>query len=198
MGVFSGFSPCLMAMLGFILSYTAGASRGLRDGMGRAMVFGMGLVTAYILLGVCMLAFGKSLVGVGAMSMIAGIVSILIGLNMLGVLKTPVTLDGYVKRSAKKHAGNMVGLFFLGVLFSMVKVPCAAPFLLVLTSEMLATTSLNSVFILLAFSVGVLTPFMVIGLVGGYALSERVRSYKDYIRMVSGIIIIILGVWIMV
>ncbi|MDI6833895.1 MAG: cytochrome c biogenesis protein CcdA, partial [Bacteroidales bacterium] len=101
MGVFSGFSPCLMAILGFILSYTAGTSRGMKDGIGRAVVFGIGLVTAYIMLGVCMLVYGKSLFGVGVVSVIGGVVSILIGLSMLGILKIPVTLDDYVKGLAK-------------------------------------------------------------------------------------------------
>jgi len=198
MGIFSGFSPCLMAILGFVLTYTAGISRGMRDGMSRAMVFGIGLVTAYILLGICMLVFGKSLLGVGAISIIAGVISILIGLNMLGILKMPLTLDDYVKRSAKKYVGSWAGLFFLGISFSMVKVPCAAPFLLVLINEMLTMTTINSILLLLAFALGVLTPFILIGLIGGYALSERVRSYRVYIKTISGVVIILLGIWIMI
>ncbi|WP_174590096.1 cytochrome c biogenesis protein CcdA, partial [Methanocella conradii] len=165
MGVFSGFSPCLMAILGFILSYTAGTSRGMRDGMSRAVVFGIGLVAAYILLGVCILVYGKSLFGVGAVSVIAGVVSILIGLNMLNILKMPITLDDYVKKSAKNYVGSWMGLFFLGVLFSMVKVPCAAPFLLVLISETITMATVDGVLMLFAFAVGVLAPFMVIGLI---------------------------------
>ncbi|MDI6898188.1 cytochrome c biogenesis protein CcdA, partial [Methanocella conradii] len=162
------------------------------------VVFGIGLVTAYIMLGVCMLVYGKSLFGVGAISIIAGIISVLIGLSMLGILKIPVTLDDYVKGLAKNCVGSWMGLFFLGVLFSMVKVPCAAPFLFVLISETIKMKMVDGVLLLLAFAVGVLAPFMVIGLVGGYALSRRVRSYRNYMRMASGIIIILLGVWVMI
>jgi len=198
MGIFSGFSPCLMAILGFILTYTAGIGKGFKDGMCRAIVFGIGLVTAYILLGICMLVFGKSLLGIGAISIIAGIISILIGLNMLGILKIPISLDDYVKKSAKKYIGSWVSLFFLGILFSMIKVPCATPFLLVLINEMLTITTIGSVILLLSFAVGVLTPFIVIGLIGGYALSERIRSYRVYIKTISGVAIILLGIGIMI
>jgi len=79
----------------------------------------------------------------------------------------------------------------------MVKVPCAAPFLFVLINEMLTMATIDSILLLLAFAVGVLTPFIVIGLVGGYALSERVRSYRVYIKSISGVVIILLGIWIM-
>ncbi len=116
---------------------------------------------------------------------------------MLGILKMPVTLDDFVKGFATKFVGSWMGLFCLGILFSMVKVPCAAPFLFVLINEMLTMATIDSILLLLAFAVGVLTPFIVIGLVGGYALSERVRSYRVYIKSISGVVIILLGIWIM-
>jgi cytochrome c biogenesis protein CcdA len=196
MGVFSGFSPCLMAILGFILTYTAGTSRGTRDGMICASVFGLGLVTAYIMLGIILLALGKSLMGFWIVSIVAGAVSVLMGLNLLGITRVPVTMDGYVRRTAQKYVGSMAGLFALGILFSMVKVPCAAPFMLLLVDQLLTSSMIAAVPSLIAFAVGVLTPFLVIGLAGGYALSERVRSYKKQIQSVSGMTLIFIGIWI--
>lgn len=194
MGLFSGFSPCLMAILGFILAYTAGTGKGTRDGMIRASAFGLGLVTAYIMLGVILLALGKSLMGFWIVSILAGAVSVLMGLNLLGIIQAPITLDGYVRRTAQKYVGSMTGLFALGILFSMVKVPCAAPFMLVLIDRLLTSGMIEAAPSLIAFALGVLTPFLVISIVGGYILSERVRSYKKQIQSISGIALISIGI----
>lgn len=187
-----------MAILGFILTYTAGTSNGVKDGMSRAMVFGLGLLTTYIFMGLYLVTMGKSFIGIKYASILAGVISILIGLNMIGVVNVPLKFDDYFKMSARRYVGTWTGLFFLGVLFSVVKVPCSAPFLLVLVNNMLTTGTLNNILLLLTFSTGILTPFLAIGLIGGYTLSERVRSYRTYIKMLSGVILVLLGVWMIV
>ncbi|AKB41130.1 cytochrome c biogenesis CcdA family protein [Methanosarcina mazei] len=126
LGLFAGFSPCLMAILGFLLSFTAGTSNTAKSGMVRATVFGLGLVGSYLLLGLCLLSFRKSIPDLESFSFVTGVIVILIGLNLLGVLKSPVVLDNYFQSSARKYAGTLGGVFFLGILFSFVKVPCTA------------------------------------------------------------------------
>ncbi|KKG86157.1 hypothetical protein DU59_04780 [Methanosarcina mazei] len=126
LGLFAGFSPCLMAILGFLLSFTAGTSNSAKSGMVRATVFGLGLVGSYLLLGLCLLSFRKSIPDLESFSFVTGVIVILIGLNLLGVLKSPVVLDNYFQSSARKYAGTLGGVFFLGILFSFVKVPCTA------------------------------------------------------------------------
>ncbi|MBN2487522.1 MAG: sulfite exporter TauE/SafE family protein [Methanosarcinaceae archaeon] len=195
LGLFSGFSPCLMAVLGFILSFTAGTSSSVQNGMVRALVFGLGLVTAYVILGACTLFYRRSLPDIEGFSIAIGVITILIGLNLTGILKSPFTVDTFFQQSAKKYAGTMAGIFFLGFLFSVVKVPCAAPLLLVLLNNTFVTGTINDLLLLLAFGGGVLTPFIGIGIIGGCTLSERVRSYRVYIRLISGVVLILFGIW---
>lgn len=197
LGLFSGFSPCLMAILGFLLSFTAGTSSSTKNGMIRAMVFGLGLVSSYIVLGICLLSFRKSIPSLDGFSFITGIIVILIGLNLLGILKSPVVLDNYFQNSARKYAGTLGGVFFLGVLFSFVKVPCTAPMLLVLLNKTITNGTVNDLALLLAFSGGVLTPFIGVGLIGGYTLSKQIRSYKTHLKKISGFVLILLGSWMM-
>ncbi|MGB9928438.1 MAG: cytochrome c biogenesis protein CcdA [Methanosarcina sp.] len=186
LGLFAGFSPCLMAILGFLLSFTAGTSSNAKNGMVRAMVFGLGLVSSYIVLGMCLLSFRKSIPNLESFSYITGIIVILIGLNLLGILKSPVVLDNYFQNSARKYAGSLGGIFFLGILFSFVKVPCTAPMLLVLLNKTITNGTVNDLILLLAFSSGVLTPFIGVGLIGGYTLSKQVRSHRIYLKKISG------------
>lgn len=195
LGLFSGFSPCLMAILGFLLSFTAGTSNSTKNGMIRAMVFGLGLVSSYIVLGLCLLSFRKSIPSLEGFSYITGIIIILIGLNLLGILNSPVALDNYFQNSARKYAATLGGVFFLGVLFSFVKVPCTAPMLLVLISKTITNGTVSNLTMLLAFSAGVLTPFIGVGLLGGYTLSKQIRSYRVNIKKISGIALILLGLW---
>ncbi|AGF97813.1 Hypothetical protein MSMAW_2140 [Methanosarcina mazei WWM610] len=51
---------------------------------------------------------------------------------------------------------------------------------------------------MLAFSGGVLTPFIGVGLIGGYTLPKQVRSYKIYLKKISGLVLIFFGLWIMI
>ncbi|AKB78743.1 Hypothetical protein MSHOH_2260 [Methanosarcina horonobensis HB-1 = JCM 15518] len=197
LGLFAGFSPCLMAILGFLLSFTAGTSNSAKSGMVRSTVFGLGLVGSYLLLGLCLLSFRKSIPDLESFSFVTGIVVILIGLNLLGVLKSPLVLDNYFQSSARKYAGTLSGVFFLGILFSFVKVPCTAPMLLVLLNKTITNGTVNDLALLLAFSGGVLTPFIGIGMIGGYTLSKQIRSYKVYLKKISGFVLILLGFWIM-
>ena len=197
LGLFAGFSPCLMAILGFLLSFTAGTSNSAKSGMVRATVFGLGLVGSYLILGLCLLSFRKSIPDLESFSFVTGVIVILIGLNLLGVLKSPVVLDNYFQSSARKYAGTLGGVFFLGILFSFVKVPCTAPMLLVLLNKTITNGTVNDLALLLAFSGGVLTPFIGVGLIGGYTLSKQIRSYKVYLKKISGFALILLGLWIM-
>ena len=196
LGLFSGFSPCLMAILGFILVYVTGSGKGLRSSLLNSVIFGLGLVAAYIVLGCCFLLAGMSLGGFGPyLAVAAGLITILTGVNLLGLIKLPISADDYVKSSIRKHATTLAGLFILGMIFSIVKAPCAAPMLLVLLSRILIDGTVQDLSLLLVFGAGVLTPFLGVGVLGGYASSSRIREYRDIIRASSGILLIGFGLW---
>ena len=196
LGLFSGFSPCLMAILGFILVYVTGSGKGLRSSLLNSLMFGLGLVAAYIVMGCCFLLAGMSLGGFGPyLAVAAGLITILAGVNLLGLIRLPVSTDDYVKSSIQKHATTLAGLFVLGMIFSIVKAPCAAPMLLILLNKILIDGTVQDLSLLLVFGAGVLTPFLGVGVLGGYASSSRIREYRDVIRAGSGILLIGFGVW---
>jgi len=82
------------------------------------------------------------------------------------------------------------------MIFSIVKAPCAAPMILVLLSRILIDGTVQDLSLLLVFGAGVLTPFLGVAVIGGYASSSRIREYRDLIRAGSGILLIGLGLWI--
>ena len=198
LGLFAGLSPCLMAILGFLLSFTAGTSESARSGMKRAIAFGVGLMASYLTIGVGLLVFKKTLPDMELFSVVTGIIVIGIGLYLIGFFSLPMSLDKYFQNTARKHVGTIGGLFFLGVLFSLVKVPCTVPMVLVLLNKTLTEGTIGDLALLFAFSLGVLTPFLGIGLVGGYTLSKRVREHRRYLKLISGISLVLLGLWVMI
>jgi cytochrome c biogenesis protein CcdA len=196
LGLFSGFSPCLMAILGFILVYVTGSGKGLRSSLLNSLIFGLGLVAAYIVLGCCFLLAGMSLGGFGPyLAVAAGLITILTGVNLLRLIRLPVSTDDYVRSSIQKHSTTIAGLFILGMIFSIVKAPCAAPMILVLLSRILIDGTVQDLSLLLVFGAGVLTPFLGVGVLGGYASSSRIREYRDLIKAVSGVVLIGFGLW---
>ena len=198
LGLFSGFSPCLMAVLGFILAYVTGSGGGLRSGLLNSLIFGLGLVFAYIVMGCCVLLAGLSFGGLGPyLAVAAGLITIFTGVSLLGVVKLPDATNGFLQSSLRKYSTTLAGLFFLGMLFSIVKAPCAAPMILILLSRILIDGTVQDLLLLLVFGVGVLTPFLGVGILGGYGSSSRIREYRDLIRGISGIILIGFGAWLL-
>lgn len=197
LGLFAGMSPCLMAILGFLFSFTTGTSESVRSGIVKATIFGLGLMTSYLTIGLGLILFKRSIPNTEIFSMITGIIVITIGLYLIEVFKLPIFMDNYFRDTAKKHAGTIGGLFFLGVLFSFIKVPCTIPMLLVLLNKTMSYGTIQDVSLLFAFSLGVLTPFIGVGLIGGYTLSKHIRKYRHGIKIISGVFLVLLGLWIL-
>jgi len=112
------------------------------------------------------------------------------------------TCKPLAQRLAKKYGFTFAGLFLLGILLSFINVPCAAPFLLVLLVNILFKGTLENFILLGFFSLGVLTPFVAIGVVGGGGPSLAIRIRKQYrqrtIRIISGLVLIGFGILLLI
>ncbi|HOP09835.1 MAG TPA: cytochrome c biogenesis protein CcdA, partial [Candidatus Methanofastidiosa archaeon] len=138
LGFFSSFSPCLMAVLSFILAYTAGTSKKRSEAMGKSMFFGLGLVIMYTLIAVLMAVLGKQLTNFKFyMSLFGSMITFVLGLNLINyvvqVVEFPISTKNFSSRMVKQFVGEKgyLGAIFLGIIFSAVKLPCAAPALVV-------------------------------------------------------------------
>ncbi len=196
LGLFAGFSPCFMAILVFLLGYTTGTSNSARSGIFKSLVFGFGLMVSYLVVGFFLISMENSFTNLDDFSLITGLIIIIAGINILGILKLPIAIDVYFQNTVRKYISTWKGTFALGILFSFVKIPCTFPLLLLLLNKTITNGALSNVFILLVFIGGVLTPFLMVGLIGGYTLSKRIRLYKTQIKIVTGFGLIIMGLWV--
>ena len=197
LGFFETFSPCLLAMLSFILSYTIGKTTRFREGMLRVMTFGIGFVSAAVLLGAAVALTLISMPEIQIVLMwIICIVVFLFGLNLLGLLNLPIRTKPLVKELAGQYAATYLGLLLLGFVFYFLD-PCIAPFAFTM---LMMIQNLELILPLLAFCLGALIPFLGIGILAGYAskLARSAFRHRSKIRAVSGLILIIYALYLIV
>jgi cytochrome c biogenesis protein CcdA len=198
-GFLETFSPCIIALLSFVLSYTIGTTQKFRENMLQVMAFGVGFLSAAILLG---LSVGLVFLSMGTFrtALTAGVCTfaILFGLNLLGFnilkfLNIKLETKPLIAKLSRKYALTYVGLLALGFLFYFLD-PCIAPiFISTLPLFLLEYLPL----ILFIFSLGVMTPFVGIGVLAG-SISKLARStyrHKKAIRAASGLMLIAFAIY---
>jgi len=210
LGFFSSFSPCLMAVLSFILAYTAGTSRKKSEAMAKSMFFGLGLVIMYTFIAVMMALLGKQLTNFKFyMSLFGSIITFLLGLNLINyviqAIELPVSTKNFSSQMVKRFVSGkgLLGAVILGVIFSAVKLPCAAPALVVILTQIVDKGDMAfGITLIASFSVGVMLPFFFIGLLSGGTtdVAKKVRWSKHFRALIwggSGIVVIVVSVWIL-
>jgi len=160
--------------------------------------FGVGFVVAAVSVG---LAVGLMFLIMGTfnyiLTWIVCILAIIFGLNLLGLFKmTSLETKPLVQKLSKKYAFTYGGLLLLGFLFYFLD-PCIAPIFV----AMLPLLTLEYMpLIILVFSLGVILPFVIVGVFVS-SISKLVRGtyrQKSKIRAVSGLILIIYALYLII
>jgi len=205
-GFFETFSPCLIAMLSFVLSYTITEESRFKKKFLQVITFGIGFIFATVLM------FSASVVGLVALSLMLGlqyilmwtvcVFAILFGLDLLGfsvfkILKIKAETKALIQKLTRKYAFTYFGLVALGFLFYFLD-PCIAPVFVALIATFEYTLVLRLLpFILFIFCLAVIIPFIVIGVLSGF-ISKLTRStyrHRTKMRAVSGLILIAYSIY---
>ena len=92
---------------------------------------------------------------------------------------------------------NLPGAFVLGLIFAIILAPCAGAPFLILVETLLFAGSVSTFAMLVAFGAGIMTPFLIIGIVFGSIPNERLIRFSTLIQKASGILLIVFGVWLL-
>lgn len=208
-GFFETFSPCLIALLAFILSHTMGKTVVFKDGFLRVMAFGVGFVSAtlLVLLGLAagLILVSPMLAFQNALMWIVCIFAILFGLDLLGFnvlnfLKNTIDTKPLVRKLARQYAFTYTGIIALGFLFYFLD-PCLTPVFVAMMGTFPQTLLMGLLpLILLMFCLGVIIPFLGIGLFAA-SISQLTRStyrHRSKIRAISGLILIVYAFYIII
>jgi cytochrome c biogenesis protein CcdA len=201
LGLMTGFSPCILGSLVVVISASGGVvTIGKRERY-YPLVFGAGILTAYLLATAFLLGAGIT-IGPDAGSRpvyfwIAGILSILIGLFQIGLFSLRGRLDRYTSPLISRFH-SLPGSLLLGICFAILFAPCAmAPFLVLIQTLLLGKT-LAPLAMILAFSAGILTPFIALTLFRSSVPDEQLLCYAGFVQKLGGILLIGFGIWLII
>jgi cytochrome c biogenesis protein CcdA len=187
-GVLDTFSPCLLVLLSFMLSFTVAKANNFKKSFVYVLIFGSGFALAAAILGLATwLLFIFIPILHSTLTFIVCILAILFGLNLLGILKIPTETKPLIQRLSRKYIFTYTGLFFLGFLFYFLD-PCIAPIFFAMIPLL---TQAEFLLIFSVFCLGVIVPFIAIGIIAG-SISRLTRvayRHKSKIQAISGIIL---------
>jgi cytochrome c-type biogenesis protein len=154
--------------------------------------FAAGFTVVFVVLGAGAAALG-GWVDQETRTKIAGFVLVVLGLAFAGLLPWPERMVAPGAISRARASGSRA---LLGAAFAV----CAAPCVGVVLGAILALaadsrTVVRGCILLAAYSLGITVAFVAIGIAFGHAMSafRWVRNHYDLIRMVSGAILVALG-----
>jgi cytochrome c-type biogenesis protein len=169
------FSPCVLPIVPFYLSYMAGASMSeisadgeLAPGVRRravasAIMFSLGIITVFVLLGAAAFGLSQAFRTVQTeFRLFAALVVALMGLHFLGVIRI-----GFLNRAFQMNAGDtgnmsVLGSYVVGLAFAAGWTPCVGGVLTaVIFTASNEATALQGLGLLLVFGVAMTAPFVV-------------------------------------
>jgi cytochrome c-type biogenesis protein len=198
LGLMTGFSPCLLGSLVVLI-----AAANAPDSYGKGtkyhpLIFGAGIITAYLFVTALILGLGVAIVPDNGYQMVirrvAGILAIFVGLLQIGLFSLPHWIDLKVSPLVSRFKSSS-GIFLLGIIFAVLFAPCAlAPFL-VLIEMIVLSNSIAPLMMVLAFSAGILAPFVALTVLKTSFLDDRMMRYAGFVQKIGGAFVIGFGLW---
>jgi cytochrome c-type biogenesis protein len=174
-GLIVFFSPCILPIVPFYLSYMAGTSMGeinddgqLAAGVRRravlsSIMFSLGIITVFVGLGAAAFSFSQVFRGQqDVFRIIASAIVFIMGLHFLGVVRI-----GFLNRQFQMEAGDtsnmsVLGSYVVGLAFAAGWTPCVGGVLTaVVFTASVEDTAVKGLLLMLVFGFGMTLPFVV-------------------------------------
>ncbi|WP_299869603.1 cytochrome c biogenesis CcdA family protein [uncultured Roseobacter sp.] len=206
-GLIVFFSPCVLPIVPFYLSYMAGASMSeisaegvLAPGVRRrafaaSVMFSLGIITVFVLLGAA--AYGLSQSFRAAQTefrLFAALVVLVMGLHFLGVLRIGFLNRAFQVQAGDTQAMSVLGAYVVGLAFAAGWTPCVGGVLTaVVFTASTEATALRGLILLLVFGVAMTAPFVVAALFIGPFLrfAARFRRHLPKVEKAMGLLLLL-------
>lgn len=208
-GLLSFFTPCILPMVPFYLSYMGGLSMAELRGDGRiapgaqkrlmisALFFALGVTTIFMLLGMGATALG-TLFGtyLEPLSYVAAAILVVFGLHFLGVIQVPL-LYREARMESSAEASTVLGAYLMGLAFGFGWTPCVGP---ALASILMIASGMGEIWrgalLLFVYGVGMTAPFVVAALFAKPFLAwvQRHRTAFAWVEKAMGAMLILFAV----
>lgn len=205
-GFLSFISPCVLPLIPGYISYISGMSlddmRKADAGARRRLI----VATLFFILGfsIVFMAMGASASAIGALlrqylgivQKIAGATIVIFGLHLLGVFRIGF-LDRDTRVQTSRKPATPLGALVVGTAFAFGWTPCIGPILGgILTIAGSKATVGEGVLLLAVYSAGLGVPFLLTSIAVDkfFLASARVRRHYRMIEIVSGAMLVVLGI----
>lgn len=209
-GILSFLSPCVLPLVPGYISLMSGVSidtikeggsgsRARRAVMLNSLAFNAGLSVIFLALGATAGLVGGSITSNPWVRIVGGLIIIAFGLQLIGLLKISALYKDTRFFSSDRPRGAL-GSFTLGIAFAAGWTPCIGPILGGILGLAAASGGWRSGLILSAFySAGLAVPFLLtgLGLNQFLAFYGKFRKHLHKVEVVSGIVLIIVGLLVM-
>jgi cytochrome c-type biogenesis protein len=206
-GIITFISPCILPLLPLYVSYfvggngvNAGNDKSKYGALINSLGFVLGFTIIFTLLGTLAGTFGIFIKEQsGIINILGGFIVVLFGANYMGILKIPF-LERSLKINAEIKTFKFLSSIVFGMIFAIGWTPCIGTFLgAALIIAVNSQDILKGTIMLLIYSIGLGIPFIICAILID-KLKEAFNFIKNnykIINMVSGIILIIIGISIM-
>jgi len=210
-GLISFLSPCVLPLVPGYISIISGFTLDqLKDRQKQASLTRMVLLNSVMFIAgfsLTFMALGASATWLGQalasrmrlLSQIAGLIIIVFGIHLLGIVKINFLYRDKRFHNIEKPRG-ILGALVLGLAFAFGWTPCIGPILdAILTIASTKQTVTQGVFLLAIYSMGLGIPFVLtsLGLNKFLAFYSRFKRHFHAVEMVSGALVIAVGVLIL-
>ena len=205
-GLLSFFSPCVLPMVPFYLSYMAGVSMselnadgGIAPGAQRrlvlaALAFALGVTTIFVLLGLGATALGAAFrEWHRPLGYVAAAVLAVFGLHFLGIVRVPF-LYREARLESTAEPTSVIGAYVMGLAFGFGWTPCVGPALAAILLVASGTGNLlHGGSLLLVYGLAMTLPFVIAALFARPFLgwAARNRRYLSYVEKIMGVMLLV-------
>ena len=202
-GLLSFFSPCVLPMVPIYFFYITGISAKELENreltpkerfkiLINSILFIAGFALVFVLIGAAAANLIGNIFAYKWINIIAGIIIIIFGINVGGFVK--FKFMQYEKRINFQNAGS----FLLGVSFAFGWTPCIGPIFGTIVG-MAATNPAKSITMMILYVIGLAIPFILMAIftIWSMKLIEKTKKYMGIIEKVSGIFLIVVGIWVL-
>lgn len=204
-GLIAFFTPCILPMVPFYLSYMAGLSMSELRGEGEiapgaqrrlfvsAVFFALGVTSIFMLMGMGATALGQVFRDwFDVLRYAAAALIFVFGLHFLGVIRIGI-LYREARMESKMDPSSVVGAYVMGLAFGFGWSACVGP---VLATILMIASGMGEIWrgglLLALFGIGMTAPFVVAALFARPFLGwiQRNRKYQPYVEKVLGVMMI--------
>lgn len=204
-GFFSSLSPCLLAVLSFIIAYTVGSGSKALTIFLKSIFFGLGITGTYMVMAIAFITAGAAIPQnlMFYLALMGASIVFFLGLNLinsgLNIVELPLSKKSFGQKMTKKLvlSYGLAGVFLLGMIFAVINIPCAAIILPILIDEALHGTTYTATLKVLLYGVGLIVPFAIIGGVGALTTNiARDMRWNPKVRFFGWVVMgsVIVGV----